>query len=147
MFKHILIPTDGSEVARKAVDAGVALARELGATVVGYCAAESIERVFSAEGSSLRPTAIADFRNRAAEQARQHLDYIENACKAAGVACEPVMTTPATPFKGIIDTAQTKKCDIIVMASHGRGGLATLILGSVTQKVLAHSEVPVLVYR
>ena len=147
MFKHILIPTDGSELARKAIDAGIALAKELRATVVGYCAAESVERVFSAEGSSIRPTTIADFQNRVAEQAREHLDYIEKACNAAGVACEMVMTTPATPFQGIIEAARSKQCDIIVMASHGRGGLATLILGSVTQKVLAHSAVPVLVYR
>lgn len=147
MYKRILIPTDGSKVARKAIRSGIALAKELGASVVGYHAAEPIERVFDAEGASVRPTAIKQFRERVAEQGRRYLAEIAQACKAAGVECETVMTTPATPYQGIIETARKKKCDMILMASHGRGNLETLILGSVTQKVLAHSRIPVLVYR
>jgi nucleotide-binding universal stress UspA family protein len=147
MIKTILIPTDGSKVASKAIGAGITLAKELGASVVGYCAAEPIERVFNAEGASMRPMAIKEFQKRVAEQAQQYLAEIEKACKVAGVACETLMTTPATPYQGIIEAARKKKCDMILMASHGRGGLATLVLGSVTQKILAHSKIPVLVYR
>jgi nucleotide-binding universal stress UspA family protein len=147
MYKHILIPTDGSKVARKAITAGIALARDLGASVVGYYAAEAIERVFFAEGVSVRPVAIKQFQERMAEQGRQYLEEIAEACKASGVACETVMTTPAAPYQGIIDTARKKKCEIIFMASRGRGELASLLLGSVTLKVLAHSKIPVLVYR
>lgn len=147
MYKRILIPTDGSKIARKAIRSGIALAKELGASVVGYHAAEPIERVFDAEGASVRPTAIKQFRERVAEQGRRYLAEMAQACKAAGVECETVMTTPATPYQGIIEAARKKKCDMILMASHGRDNLATLILGSVTQKVLAHSRIPVLVYR
>ena len=148
MYKHILIPTDGSKVARKAIGAGIALAKELGASVVGYCAAEAIEGGFYAEGASVRPVAIKQFlQETMAEQGQQYLAEIAQACKVAGVACETLMTTPATPYQGIIEAARKKKCDMILMASHGRGGLATLVLGSVTQKVLAHSKIPVLVYR
>ena len=147
MFKKILIPTDGSKIARKAIRAGVALAQELGASVVGYYAAEPIERVFNAEGTSVRPMAIKQFQERIAEQGQRYLAEIAKACNGAGVACETVMTTPARPYQGIVDAARKTKCDMILMASHGRGELATLVLGSVTQKVLAHSKIPVLVYR
>ena len=147
MFKRILIPTDGSKVARKAIRAGIALAKELGASVVAYTAAEPIELVYNAEGASVRPMAIKQFQERIAEQGQQYLAEIAKACERAGVACETVMTTSATPYQGIVDAARKKKCDMILMSSHGRGGLETLILGSVTQKVLAHSKIPVLVYR
>jgi nucleotide-binding universal stress UspA family protein len=147
MYKHILIPTDGSKTARKAITAGIELARDLGASVVGYYAAEAIERVFYAEGVSVRPVTIKQFQERMAEQGQQCLEEIAQACKAAGVACETVMTSPAAPYQGIIDAARKKKCDIIFMASHGRGELGSLLLGSVTLKVLAHSKIPVLVYR
>ena len=147
MFKHILIPTDGSKVARKAIRAGIALARKLGASVVGYYAAEPIERVFNAELGSVRPMAMKEFQKRVTEQGEQYLAEIAKACEAAGVACETVMTTTATPYQGIVDTARKKRCDLILMSSHGRGELAALVLGSVTQKVLAHSKTPALVYR
>jgi nucleotide-binding universal stress UspA family protein len=147
MFKRILIPTDGSKVARKAIDAGIALAKELESSVVGYYAAEAIERGLYAEGSGVRPVPIKQLQEQLALQGQQYLAEIAQACKAAGVACETVMTTPAAPYQGIIDAARSRECDTIFMASHGRGELASLLLGSVTQKVLAHSTIPVLVYR
>jgi nucleotide-binding universal stress UspA family protein len=90
---------------------------------------------------------IKAFEERAREVGQKFLAEVEKAAKAAGVSCETVMTKPATAYQGIIDAAKRKKCDVIFMASHGRGELASLILGSVTQKVLAHSKIPVLVYR
>ena len=147
MFKRILIPTDGSSVARKAIGEGVSFARDLGASVVGYYAAEALEEAFNPESSSTRPAAVDEVRIRIAEQGELCLDEIAQACKAAGVHCETLMTVGTEPYLGIVDTARTKNCDIIFMASHGRSGLAALILGSVTQKVLAHSRIPVLVFR
>jgi len=147
MYKRILIPTDGSKVARKAITGGIELARELRASVVGYYALEALDRGFYAEGVSARPIAIKRFRESLAKQGEQYLAEIGDACKAAGVACESVISTPASPYQGIIEAARKKRCDLIFMASHGRGALATLLLGSVTQKVLAHSKIPVLVHR
>ena len=148
MYKKILIPTDGSPLARKAIGDGVKLAKQLGTSVVGYFAAETVEHVFSAELAAERTNAITEqIRKRVAEQGRGYLAEIAKACKAEGVACETVMTTPGAPYKGIVDTARSRKCGLIFMASHGRGKIATLLLGSVTQKVLAHSKIPVLVYR
>jgi nucleotide-binding universal stress UspA family protein len=147
MFQRILIPTDGSPVARKAIDAGIRFAKEAGASVVGYYAVEPIERLYSAEGRSGRPQTVKMLAERLSKQGQQYLAEIQKAAQAAGVTCETLMTSPAAPFQGIIDAARKKKCDVIFIASHGRGKLESLLIGSVTQKVLAHSTIPVLVYR
>jgi nucleotide-binding universal stress UspA family protein len=147
MNKQILIPTDGSKVARKAIKAGIEMAKELGGSVVGYYAADPIERLYVGDDSGVRPGAVKRLQERLAKEGQKHLAEIQRACSAAGVGCETVMSTPATPYQGIIDAARKKKCGMIFMASHGRGKFATLLLGSVTQKVLAHSKIPVLVYR
>jgi nucleotide-binding universal stress UspA family protein len=147
MFQRILIPTDGSTVARKAIKAGVAFAKEINGTVVGYYAVEAIERLYYAGGRSARPISIDELQRRLNAQGQQFLAEIQKATDGAGVSCETVMTSPAAPHQGIIDTARRKKCDVIFMATHGRGKVATLILGSVTQKVLTQSKIPVLVYR
>ena len=145
MFQRILIPTDGSTIARKAVNAGIAFAKETGASVVAYYALESIERLYLAKGPGSRPLTVKPLEKLMREQGEQYLAEIRKAADAAGVACDTVMTSPATPFQGIIDTSRKKKCDVIFIASHGRDKLATLLLGSVTQKVLVHSKIPVLV--
>ena len=147
MFKRILIPTDGSALARKAIKAGVAFAKEIEATVVGYYAVEAIERLYYAAGRSARSVSIDELQRRLNAQGEQFLAEIKKAADAAGVACETVMTSPATPHQGIIDTARKKKCEVIFMATRGHGSVASLLLGSVTQKVLAQSKIPVLVYR
>jgi len=146
MFKHVLLPTDGSKVARKAIKAGVALAKELGARVTAYYALDTVPYLYT-DGYVINTSALKDYESRAVERAKQYLAEIENAAKAAGVPCQTLITKPATPAEGIVAAARRQKCDVIFMASHGRGELATLVLGSVTQKVLAHSKLPVLVYR
>ena len=146
MFQRILIPTDGSTIARKAVNAGIAFAKETGASVIAYYALESIERLYLARGPGSRPLTIKPLEKLMREQGEQYLAEIRKAADAVGVECDTVMTSPATPFQGIIDTSRKKKCDVIFIASHGRDKLATLLLGSVTQKVLVHSRIPVLVY-
>jgi nucleotide-binding universal stress UspA family protein len=147
MFKHVLIPTDGSAVARKAVKAGVALAKELGAKVTAYYAMDVIQPYAFGDGYILDTSTLLGIDKRAKELAQKYLGEVEKAAKAAGVPCQTLMTKPGTPAEGIIAAARTRKCDVIFMASHGRGEFASLVLGSVTQKVLARSKIPVLVYR
>jgi len=147
MFKKILIPTDGSALSRKAIRAGVRLAKELRAKVTAYYALEMFQPYVYGDGTVIDSATLNAFERRAREQGQKYLAEVEKAAKAAGVRCETVMTKPATPYQGIIDAARRQKCDVIFMASHGRGEFASLILGSVTQKVLAKSKVPVLVYR
>ena len=147
MFKQILIPTDGSALARKAVKAGIALAKELERQGDGVLRPRGVPAVRVRGRLRHRHRDHQDFEERAREAGQKFLAEVEKAAKAAGVSCETMMTKPSTAYQGIIDAAKRKKCDVIFMASHGRGELASLILGSVTQKVLAHSKVPVLVYR
>jgi nucleotide-binding universal stress UspA family protein len=147
VFKRILIPTDGSKVSAKAIRSSLALAKQLGATVVGYHAIEPIERLYYDAGRSLRVGAVKALHARLSEQGQRCLAELARAATSAGVTCETVMDTPATAYQGIVQAARRKKCDAIFMASRGRGPLGTLLLGSVTQKVLAQSKLPVLVYR
>jgi nucleotide-binding universal stress UspA family protein len=147
MYKRILIPTDGSPLARKGIKQGVALAKALGASVVGYHAVEPIERIYYSEGAATRTVQAREIERQRRDRGTQHLEQIRKAAAAAGVASEAVMTSPSDPFQGVIDAARKAGCDLICMASHGHGGIASVILGSVTQKVLAHSTIPVLVCR
>jgi nucleotide-binding universal stress UspA family protein len=147
MFKHVLLPTDGSPLARKAIKAGIALAKELGAKVTAYYALDSVQPYIYAEGYAISTATLQGFDKGAREQGRKYLAEVEKAATAAGVACQTLITKPGTTYQGIVAAARKQKCDVIFMASHGRGELASLILGSVTQKVLAHSRIPVLVYR
>jgi len=147
MFKHILIPTDGSDTALKAVNAGVALAAEIGAKVTGYCAQEPVPTHIHGEGYIADKAMVAEFDRRAGEFARKCVKAVEDAAKAAGVSCTALVTKSAVPYRGIIDAAEKKGCDAIFIASHGHRGLKRLLLGSVTQEVLTHSKIPVLVFR
>jgi nucleotide-binding universal stress UspA family protein len=147
VFKHILIPTDGSAVARKAVKAGISLAKALGAKVTAYYALEAFQPYVYGDGYVIDTSTIKSFDERARETGRKYLAEVEKAARAAGVECDTLITKPGTAYQGIIDAARKKKCDAIFMASHGRGELASLLLGSVTQKVLAHSKIPVVVFR
>lgn len=147
MYKHILIPTDGSELSRSATVAGVNLARALGARVTGLFAAPAatplMYRDFLPVGYGT-PQRNAALIKRAT---RRHLEVIERAARAAGVRCETVSVTDDFPADAILSLAKKRGCDLIFMASHGRRGLRGVLLGSETQKVLAGSKLPVLVYR
>ncbi len=144
LFTHILIPTDGSELSEKAVTGGLELARALGARVTGYCClAEYPYSPFS----EYVLEAPATFSERIAEEACGHLDKLAEAASAAGVPFDRCSSTFPAPYLGIIDAAERHGCDVILMASHGRRGLTSLLLGSETQRVLVHSKIPVLVYR
>lgn len=148
MFKNVLIPTDGSAVANKAVKAGVQLAKELGAKVTGYCAVEAVQPHVYGEGYLITNRILFKaYEQRAREAAATELAAMAKLAAAAGVPFQGVVTVAQTAYEGIIAAAKKHKCDAIFMASHGRGALAGLMLGSVTHKVLAHSKLPVLLYR
>ncbi len=145
MYKHILIPTDGTPLSETAVDKGVAFAREIGAKVTVMMAIEPAPMVMMAM------VQLTEQQNRyhqhAAEQAARHLGEASAKAKAAGVVCETVQIDHDNPYQAIIDTAVKEGCDLIAMASHGRRGISALVLGSETMKVLTHSTIPVLVFR
>jgi nucleotide-binding universal stress UspA family protein len=148
MFKHILIPTDGSAVADKAVKAGIQLAKKLGAKVTGYYAIESLQTEIYGEGYLIsNAKMVKSLQQRAREIGKKQVEKIGKAAAAAGVPFGEMITVAESPYDGIIGAARKQKCDAIFMASHGRSGLADLFLGSVTHNVLTHSKLPVLVYR
>jgi nucleotide-binding universal stress UspA family protein len=147
MYKHILIPTDGSPLARSGIEAGINLAQKLGARVTGFYAAPPATPL---EYKGMFPVGYGDPVERAQaieKAAKQHLAAIEKAAKAAGVVCKVEHVTDDYPADAIVTAARRNKCDLIVMASHGRSGFRASMLGSQTQKVLAQSKVPVLVHR
>lgn len=147
MYTRILVPTDGSPLARKGIKAGVALARLLGAGIVGYHAVEPIERTYYLKGVGVREADVRAMHEVLRRLGEKYLAEIARAAAAQGVACETHMTDTAQPYEGIIEAARKRGCDVICMASHGRGELASALLGNVTHKVLTHSKVPVLVCR
>ena len=147
MYNHILIPTDGSDVAQRGVDHGLTLAKALGAKVTIVTASERFSDYVATTGWALAPNEMATF----AEGQDRISDQILAAAKAAaarmGVAADVVRVSNAFPADAIIDTARARHCSLIVMSSHGRRGLQRVILGSQTTDVLARSPVPVLVVR
>lgn len=147
MFKHILIATDGSPASNKAAKAGIALAGALGAKVTAYCAVEQLQPIYADEGYMIDQKMIDGFEESALRAGQKRADAIGKMAKAASVPFASVVAKAATPYEGIIAAAKKRKCDVIFMASHGRRGLSKLIMGSVTQKVLTHSRIPVVVYR
>ena len=147
MFKHILIPTDGSPVSRKAVKAGIALAKEAGAKVTGYHAVEPVPAHLYGEGYIPDKGMIAEFERRQRAAAKKHVAALAREALKAGVPFEPVVQTSRRPYEGIVEAAKKRKCDLILMSSHGHRGFDRLMLGSVADKVIQRTTVPVLVYR
>jgi nucleotide-binding universal stress UspA family protein len=145
MFKNILIPTDGSELSQKAAAQGIALAKALDAKVTAFFAAPPATPVVY---RNHLPVGLAQPREHDAmikRTATKYLDFIERAAKKAGVKYESVHATSDYPEDDILKVAAKNKCDLIVMGSHGQGGLRGVFVGSVTQKVLAKSKIPVMV--
>jgi nucleotide-binding universal stress UspA family protein len=145
MFQHILIPTDGSELAETAIRYGVALAKEQGAKITAI----TVSRPFHVV--TLEPGMLADtpevYAKHVAERTRKYLYVVSKAAEAAGVTCDAVSLEHDQPYQAIIEAARKRNCDLIVMSSHGRSGMSAIVLGSQTLKVLTHSKLPVLVYR
>jgi nucleotide-binding universal stress UspA family protein len=146
MYKNILVPTDGSPQSRKAAAAAVALAKSIGAKVTGIFAAPPATPIVYRNNLPVGFTTPADHKRMIEESAARYLGVIEQACKKAGVAFEALTITSDYPADTILATAKKKKCDLIVMATHGRHGIRGVLLGSETQRVVTHSKIPVLVY-
>jgi nucleotide-binding universal stress UspA family protein len=145
LYRNILIPTDGSDLAAKAVEHGIALAKEVGAKVTAVTVTEPFS-VFALAPSQLEYTRN-EYDKHAKAYADQALATVASAAKLAGVVCDTVHAERGQVYEAIIDTATANGCDLIVMASHGRRGVSAVVLGSETVKVLTHSKIPVLVYR
>jgi nucleotide-binding universal stress UspA family protein len=148
MYKHILLPTDGSKLSAKAVKQGVQLAKSIGAKITAFNVVPEFRAMM--EDGFVVPT-VAAFKQRFEEESlkrsKRLLDHVEADALAAGVPCMPVSVISDLPYDAIIKAAKKAKCDLILMASHGRKGLTGLLLGSETSKVLTHSTIPVLVVR
>lgn len=145
MFKKILVPTDGSPLSDMAVEKAVALAKAVGAGVVFLTCVEPF-RLWTDNTDQLAYTRD-EYERFAHASAAHFLDKAAAVAASAGVACKKLVSDGNEPHRAIIDAAAAQGCDLIAMASHGRRGMAALVLGSETQKVLTHSTMPVLVYR
>jgi nucleotide-binding universal stress UspA family protein len=145
MYKHILIPTDGSQLSKKAVDHGIGLAKALNAKVTAVTVSEPFH-IFAVEPGMVTDTPD-EYKKRIAALATKYLKAAKDAATAASVPCDVVQVEHEHPYETIIDTARKRGCDAIVMASHGRRGVSAVVLGSETVKVLTHSTTPVVVVR
>jgi nucleotide-binding universal stress UspA family protein len=152
MYRHILIPTDGSELSEMAVQHGVALAKSINAKVTGL----TVSTPFHPFTLGPHPFAVGplmpldtgeEYQECMEAVCASYLSAVKNAATAAGVTCDTVHAEHDQPYLAIIDTAARKLCDLIVMASHGRRRASAIVLGSEAFKVLTHSSIPVLIYR
>lgn len=147
MFKHILVPTDGSELSLQTARRAVTFAREAGARVTAFFAKPEYPVAYFGEGALIDPSTPEQFAQLSDAQAKQFLGEVAKMCSEAGVSCDTASETSDVPYEAIIAAAEKAGCDLIFMASHGRRGFAGFLLGSETNKVLTHSKIPVLVYR
>ena len=148
MFKHILIPTDGSRLALKGVKAGARLARATGARITGLYVVPPYVPPMYGEGAVYVPGySVTEYRQQGARAARKALAAVAAEARAAGVKFMPKIVQGRPAWDGILRTARAGRCDGVVMASHGRGAIGGAILGSETQRVLAHGKIPVMVIR
>ncbi|NMG14665.1 universal stress protein [Aromatoleum bremense] len=147
MFKHILVPTDGSPLSESTVARAVLFAKDAGARITFFYAQPDFPMPIYGEGALIDPTTPEQFAKSAEEEARKILGKAKALADSEGVAADTDTIVNEVPYEAVIDAAKRHGCDLIFMASHGRRGIAGLLLGSETQKVLTHSNIPVLVYR
>lgn len=145
MFKHLLLPTDGTDASQSTVLEGVRLAKAFNARITGISVVPKFHLL------TFNTTMIEDtkevFIAESRSQANKYLTVLNEAADKAGVPCEIEVVVSDHPYEAIIHVAKSRGCDLIMMASHGRRGMQSLLIGSETQKVLTHSKIPVLVYR
>lgn len=147
MFRHVLVPTDGSELSQEAAKKAVSFAKEAGAQITAVYAKPEYPVTYYGEGTLIDPTTPEKFTELAELQAEQNLSFIEKLCLESSVKFQKLSLTNDIPYEAIIEAAAQSGCDLIFMASHGRRGFSGLLLGSETNKVLTHSKIPVLVFR
>ena len=147
MFKHILVPIDGSTLSQKVATQGVALAKSVGAKITAFYAAPPATPIVYRNNLPVGYAMPAEHQEMIEKTAARYLEFVERAARKAGVECEVVHVVTDYPEEGILKIAKKKKCDLIVMATHGQGGLRGVFVGSVTQKVLGKAKIPVMVIR
>jgi nucleotide-binding universal stress UspA family protein len=148
LFKHILLPTDGSKLSDRAVERGIALARDLRARITALHVMPELRMI--ADESFVMPMGIElqkRYDREARARAQKMLDRVAGKAEAEGIQHQEMVVSGELPYEAIIAVAKKQKCDLIMMASHGRRGVSGLLLGSETAKVLTHSKIPVLVVR
>ena len=144
MFKSILVPTDGSDVTTKAVNTAISLAKSGG----GKLYAISVKEPFPYSAiSEMQPVPPQEFYDAQERIAAARVKAVVDAAATAGLACEGFTVEAIHPWEAILDLAKDRQCDLVVMASHGRRGMAAVLLGSETNRVLTHSSLPVLVVK
>ena len=144
MYKHILLPTDGSELSKAAMKHGIDLAKAIGARATALVVSTPLKSLVV--DPSILSGALDQYKLLVAEQTAKYLDNVRNNALESGVDCATLCIEHDKPYEAIVDTAKKEGCDLIVMASHGLRGVSA-ILGSETLKVLTHTSVPILVYR
>lgn len=147
MYKHLLVPVDGSKLSLKALDSAAGLAQKLGASVTAVTVSPPVPMMVAGDGYVLDLNKPSEWEASIERHAVKVRAAAEKRATAKGVTIKFVSIVAEQPYDGIIDTARKFKCDLIVMASHGRKGFSALLLGSETTKVLTHSKIPVLVCR
>lgn len=144
MYKRILVPTDGSDITAKAVQSALSLAKAVGATL----ATISVKEPFPYSAiSEMQPVPPQEFYDAQERIAASRVKAVVDAAQAAGIGCDAYTVEALHPWEAILDQAKQLDCDLIVMASHGRRGVAAMLLGSETNRVLTHSHLPVLVVK
>ena len=146
MYKRLLIATDGSSLSERAIEQGVGLAKVLGASVVGFHTVPSL-RLYAGGPVGFDNSFEEAYRHSSAKQAQECLERVEQIAEEVGVTCHVHSMYGGLVHQAILDAVKEHQCDLVVMASHGRGRVGSLLLGSVTQKVLAPADLPVLVIR
>ncbi len=146
MFKNILIPTDGSELSQRAVRMALDLAKLHRARVTGIHVIPDYHLLIAYEGA-FDPVTEERIEEEAKTRAEGYLAFVRRSAEEAGVPCDTVCETSDHPYDAILKTVDARGCDLIVMTSHGRKGLAAVLLGSETRKVLTHAKIPILVVR
>lgn len=147
MFKHILVPTDGSPLSLEAVTRAVSFAREAGARITFFCAVQPAPKMYYGTGAIFDTHTFAMFREKMLSTANDILDAAGKIAENAGIEYGKLALVSEEPYDAIIEAASQNGCDLIFMASHGHRGVSGFLLGSETQKVLTHSTIPVLVHR
>lgn len=145
MFKHILIPTDGSSLSAIAIKNGVKFAKEIDARITGLTVTMPFH-YYATDAMQINST-LDQYDTDAQKVATRNLSVLQKAALEAGVQCELLHRVNEYPYEEIVKVAKEKDCDVIFQASHGRSGAKAFLLGSETNKVLAHCKIPVLVFR
>jgi nucleotide-binding universal stress UspA family protein len=147
MFRNILVPTDGSALSRKAIKRAVQLAKEQKGRVTGYYVGPAWNPRLRDDSIAYRMPSPEEHAASVKKTATRVLNVVRTEAAKAGVPCTTAYGTDDFPYMKIVEAANRNRCDLILMATHGRRGISRLLLGSETSKVLAHSKVPVLVCR